>query len=45
MKGPGIKDYLLVLEEKKIRDLADIKIFVKCDEDIRFIRRLKRDIK
>lgn len=35
---------ILVLEEKKIRDLADIKIFVKCDEDIRFIRRLKRDI-
>ena len=35
---------ILVLEEKKIRDLADIKIFVKCDEDVRFIRRLKRDI-
>ena len=35
---------ILILEEKKIRDLADIKIFVKCDEDVRFIRRLKRDI-
>ena len=35
---------ILVLEEKKIRDCADVKIFVKCDEDIRFIRRLKRDI-
>ena len=35
---------ILVLEEKKIRDLADVKIFVKCDEDVRFIRRLKRDI-
>lgn len=35
---------ILVLEEKKIRDLADVKIFVKCDEDIRFIRRLKRDM-
>ena len=34
----------LTLEEKKIRDLADVKIFVKCDEDIRFIRRLKRDM-
>ena len=34
----------LVLEEKKIRDCADVKIFVKSDEDIRFIRRLKRDI-
>ena len=35
---------ILVLEEKKIRDLADVKIFVKSDEDIRFIRRLRRDI-
>lgn len=39
-----IVEGILVLEEKKIRDLADVKIFVKCDEDIRFIRRLKRDI-
>ena len=35
---------ILVLEEKKIRDCANVKIFVKSDEDIRFIRRLKRDI-
>lgn len=35
---------ILVLEEKQIRDLSDVKIFVKCDEDVRFIRRLKRDI-
>ena len=35
---------ILVLEEKKIRDCADVKIFVSCDDDIRFIRRLKRDI-
>ena len=35
---------ILVLEEKTIRDCADVKIFVKCDDDIRFIRRLKRDI-
>lgn len=35
---------ILVLEEKTIRDCADVKIFVKCDEDVRFIRRLKRDI-
>lgn len=39
-----ILEGILVLEEKKIRDCADVKIFVKCDEDIRFIRRLKRDI-
>ena len=36
---------ILVLEEKKIRDCADVKIFVSCDDDIRFIRRVKRDIK
>ena len=35
---------ILVLEEKRIRECADVKIFVKSDEDIRFIRRLKRDI-
>ena len=35
---------ILVLEDKRIRDLSDVKIFVKSDEDIRFIRRLKRDI-
>lgn len=35
---------ILVLQEKKIRDLADVKIFVKSDDDIRFIRRLKRDM-
>jgi len=35
---------ILVLENKQIRDLADIKIYVKCDEDLRFIRRMKRDI-
>ena len=35
---------ILVLEDKRIRDLSDVKIFVKSDEDIIFIRRLKRDI-
>lgn len=34
---------ILVLEDERIRDLADIKLFVEADEDIRFIRRLKRD--
>lgn len=29
---------------KKIRDLCDILVFVDTDADIRFIRRLKRDI-
>lgn len=39
-----ILDGILVLEDKRIRDLADIKIFVECDEDIRLIRRIKRDM-
>ncbi len=35
---------ILILEDKRIRDLADIKIFVEADDDLRFIRRLKRDM-
>lgn len=35
---------IMVLYEPKLRDLLDIKIFVDTDADIRFIRRLKRDI-
>jgi uridine kinase len=39
-----ILEGILVLEDERIRDLADIKLFVEADEDVRFIRRLKRDI-
>ena len=39
-----IVEGILVLEERKIRDCADVKIFVQCDDDTRFARRLKRDI-
>ncbi len=35
---------ILVFVDKKLRDLFDIKIFVDTDADVRFIRRLKRDI-
>jgi len=35
---------ILALYDKDIRDLADIQIFVESDADIRFIRRLKRDM-
>ena len=35
---------ILALEDERIRDLADIKVFVNCDDDLRFIRRLSRDI-
>jgi uridine kinase len=35
---------LLLFAEKKLRELFDIKIYVDTDGDIRFIRRLRRDI-
>ena len=36
---------ILILENAELRDLLDIKIFVDADADIRFIRRLQRDVK
>ena len=39
-----ILDGILVLEDSRIRDLADIKVYVECDEDIRLIRRIRRDM-
>lgn len=35
---------ILIFSEKELRKLLDIKIFVDTDADIRFIRRLQRDI-
>ncbi len=35
---------ILILENAKVRSLADIKLFVTADEDTRFIRRLLRDM-
>ena len=40
-----ILEGILSLYDKRIRDLSNILIFVESDPDIRFIRRLKRDIK
>ena len=40
-----ILEGLFVLEDEQIRDLLDIKIFVDTDADVRFIRRLVRDVK
>ncbi|GAG72851.1 unnamed protein product [marine sediment metagenome] len=40
-----ILEGILLLVEKRIRDLLDIKIYVDADEDERFIRRLVRDTK
>ncbi len=39
-----IVDGILVLAERAIRERLDIRIFVDTDPDIRFIRRLQRDI-
>jgi uridine kinase len=37
-------DGILVLADAALRDLMDIKVFVQTDADIRFIRRLERDV-
>lgn len=39
-----ILEGILVLEDERLRDLMDIKLFVDTDADIRIIRRLQRDI-
>jgi uridine kinase len=40
-----IVDGILIFVEKALRDMMDVRIFVNTDSDLRFIRRLKRDIK
>jgi uridine kinase len=35
---------ILIYTEKELRDLIDVKIFVDTDPDLRFIRRLQRDM-
>ena len=39
-----IVEGILIFENEKLRNLMDIKIFVDTDADIRFIRRLVRDV-
>ncbi len=39
-----ILDGLLILEDPALRQMMDIKIHVDADPDVRFIRRLKRDL-
>ena len=39
-----IVEGILILENKKLRDLMDIRIFVDADADIRLCRRIKRDV-
>lgn len=36
---------ILILHDEKIRDLFDLKLFIKCDEDVALARRILRDIK
>jgi uridine kinase len=40
-----IVEGILIFCDARMRRLMDIKIFVDCDPDIRFIRRLERDIR
>lgn len=39
-----IVEGILVLEDERLRNLMDIKLFVDTDDDIRIIRRIKRDM-
>lgn len=39
-----ILEGIMILENKELRDLMDIKIFVDTDADLRIIRRIVRDI-
>ena len=36
---------ILVLYESSLRELLDLKVFVDADADVRFIRRLERDVR
>jgi len=37
-------DGILIFTKRRLRELMDIKVFVDTDSDVRFIRRLKRDM-
>ena len=39
-----ILEGILIMEDERIRDICDIKLFVEADDDLRFIRRLTRDM-
>lgn len=44
-KNVIILEGILILEDERLRNLMDIKVFVDTDADIRIIRRILRDIK
>ncbi|MCI0130720.1 MULTISPECIES: uridine kinase [unclassified Vagococcus] len=39
-----ILEGILILEDERLRDLMDIKVYVDTEDDIRIIRRIKRDM-
>ncbi|ATO50626.1 MULTISPECIES: uridine kinase [Brevibacillus] len=39
-----ILEGMLILEDQRIRDMMDIKVFVDTDADVRIVRRIQRDI-
>ena len=43
-RGVILVEGILIFAESALRELFDVKIFVDTDSDIRFIRRLQRDI-
>ena len=43
-KSVIIVEGILIFEDKALRDLMDIKIFVDTDADVRLCRRIKRDV-
>ncbi|CAM9345419.1 unnamed protein product [Scytosiphon promiscuus] len=43
-KGVIIVEGILIFADPALRDLLDVKIFVDTEPDIRFIRRMQRDI-
>ena len=43
-RGVVLVEGILIFTEALLRDLFDIKIFVDTDADLRFIRRLRRDL-
>jgi uridine kinase len=43
-KGVVVVEGILIFAEPELRKLLDVKIYVDTDADIRFIRRLQRDI-
>jgi len=40
----ALVDGILVFAEPELRDLFDVKLYIDADADIRFIRRLRRDV-